>query len=86
MSEWFVYIIKCNDGSLYTGITKDLNTRMKKHNLGTGAAYTRSRKPVSLVYKETYATRSDALKREAQVKKLNREKKTELIISSKNGK
>lgn len=77
----YVYILSCSDGTLYTGWTTDLETRIKSHNSGSGAKYTRSRRPVSLVYYEEVADRSAALKREAAIKKLPRSKKLELIDS-----
>ncbi|MDQ7009290.1 MAG: GIY-YIG nuclease family protein [Candidatus Gracilibacteria bacterium] len=76
-----VYILKCSDNTLYTGITTDLEKRLKQHNgdiLG-GAKYTLSRKPVELLYSEDSENRSTATKREMQIKKFNREKKLELI-------
>jgi len=80
-----VYILRCNDGSFYTGITNNLERRLLEHNrekLG-GAKYTRSRGPVELVYSEVYPTRNEALKREYYIKnKLSRQQKEELINSS----
>lgn len=68
---WFVYMVRCRDGSLYTGITRDLARRVEEHNHGpNGARYTRSRRPVSLVYEEEVVSRSVALKREQAIKKL----------------
>ena len=69
---WHTYIIKCNDDSLYTGITIDLEKRLAAHNAGKGAKYTASRRPVLLVYCEEAANRSEASKRENTIKKLNR--------------
>ena len=63
MDRHFVYIVKCNDGSLYTGYAKDVEARVAKHNDGKGAKYTKIRRPVELVYQEMYETKSDALKR-----------------------
>ncbi|MCX5787825.1 MAG: GIY-YIG nuclease family protein [Elusimicrobia bacterium] len=77
--DWAVYVVRCRDGSLYTGITKDVKARVAKHNAGKGGAYTRSRKPVRLRYKETGFTRSQALVREAEIKRLPHELKKELI-------
>jgi len=77
--EWLVYIVRCRDGSLYTGVTKDLGRRVAAHNAGKGAAYTRSRRPVRARYKETGFTYSQALVREAEIKRLPREKKKELL-------
>ncbi len=79
----FTYIVKCSDGSLYTGWTVNIPRRLKAHNKGTGAKYTRARRPVSLVYYEAYNNRSLALKREYAIKKLSRDSKLRLI-SSKN--
>jgi putative endonuclease len=75
---WFLYIVECNDGSLYTGITNDILKRVQKHNDGKGASYTRTRRPVKLLYYESCANRSAALIRECAVKSLPRDKKLEL--------
>lgn len=77
--DWYVYIVQCADESLYTGITKDLDLRIKKHNLGQGAKYTRSRAPVKLVYHEMLVDKSAALKREIEIKKLTRIEKLGLL-------
>lgn len=77
--EWQVYILKCGDGSLYTGITRDLLERILTHNQGTGAKYTRGRLPVRLVYAEAVEDRPTALRRELAIKKLSRERKLRLI-------
>lgn len=77
--KWLVYILRCADGTLYTGITKDLTRRCDQHNAGTASRYTRSRLPVVLVYQESQASRSLALKRELAIKALTRQKK-ELLI------
>lgn len=77
--SWFTYILKCGDGSLYTGSTNDLESRVEKHSSGIGAKYTRSHLPVSLVYFEKFADRSLAFKREVEIKKLSRKKKLILI-------
>ena len=77
--QWFIYIVKCTDDTLYTGIAKDVTERIDKHNAGTGAKYTRARRPVVEVYREEAATRSDATKREIEIKKLSRKKKLHLI-------
>ena len=76
---WFVYILRCADGTLYTGITKDLARRTKQHNAGVASRYTRSRRPVKLVYQEPQRSQSLALKREAAIKKLTRKQKLVLI-------
>ncbi len=78
-ANWFVYIVECADQSLYTGIARDIDKRIAKHNEGTGAKYTRSRLPVTLIYREQQANRSAALKREALIKRLTRTQKIELI-------
>ena len=65
---WYCYLIRCRDGSLYVGITTDLERRMAEHTAGRGARYTRSRRPLTLVWWECWATRSAALKREAEVR------------------
>ena len=75
---WQTYIIKCNDGSLYTGITTDLEKRIAAHNAGKGAKYTASRRPIQLLYREEAANRSEASKRENTIKKLNRNDKLAL--------
>lgn len=79
MKKCFVYMVECSDGSLYTGWTTDVEARIAAHNSGSGAKYTRSRLPVKLVYSEELEDRSAALKREAAIKKMTREKK-ELLI------
>ncbi|MCL4208632.1 GIY-YIG nuclease family protein [Patescibacteria group bacterium] len=75
---WFVYIVKCHDQTYYTGTTNNLEQRIKNHNLGKGAKYTASRRPVELIYHETCTNKSDALKREYQIKQLSRLEKTKL--------
>ena len=78
MTGHFVYILLCADGSLYTGWTTDLEKRLKTHNEGKGAKYTRSRLPVKLFYYEEFDCKSDALQREAAIKKLTRQQKFDL--------
>jgi predicted GIY-YIG superfamily endonuclease len=80
---WFVYVLRCVDGTLYTGITKDLARRCQQHNAGTASRYTRSRRPVTLVYQEPQGSQSLALKREAAIKKLTRRQKLALIRAGK---
>lgn len=75
----YTYILKCNDGTLYCGWTNDLEKRLKAHNEGKGAKYTRSRTPVVLVYCEAHETSVEAQKREYQIKQLTRAQKLELI-------
>lgn len=82
---WFVYILRCADGTLYTGITKDLTRRCQQHNDGTAARYTRSRRPVKLVYQEPQRGQSLALKREAAIKKLTRRQKLVMIRGANKG-
>ncbi len=77
--SWFVYILRCADGTLYTGVTLDLARRHRQHNAGTASRYTRSRLPTKLVYREAQATRSAALKREYAIKALTRREKQILI-------
>ena len=68
LDPWFVYMLRCADGSLYTGITKDVDRRCRQHNEGTASRHTRSRRPTCLVYQEALPSRSAALKREAAIK------------------
>jgi putative endonuclease len=77
--RWSVYLLRCGDGSLYTGITNDLDRRIAAHSRGTGAAYTRSRLPVALVFHEPAADRGAALRREAALKRLPRAAKLLLV-------
>ncbi len=79
MHKNYVYLLRCADGTLYCGWTTDLAARVKAHNSGRGAKYTRSRLPVELVYSETYDDRHDALSREWHLKRLSREEKLALI-------
>lgn len=76
---WFVYILRCADGSLYTGITKDLDRRLEQHNAGTASRYTRSRLPVTIEYQEEQPNQSLALKRELAIKAISRKAKDSLI-------
>jgi putative endonuclease len=75
---YYIYILKCKDGSLYTGITTDVARRFKEHREGKGAHYTRSHPPEKVVYREKAKTRSAALRREAEIKKLPRTEKIQL--------
>jgi putative endonuclease len=80
MHYYYVYILECSDKTLYTGWTHDIEKRIEEHNNGkNGARYTRSRRPVKLVYVENCSTLSDALKREAQIKKFSKVQKMRLI-------
>ncbi len=76
---YYVYIVRCSDGTLYTGTARDLEARIAKHNQGLGAKYTRGRLPVALVYAEAVADRSAALKREMTIKNMDRSAKLALI-------
>ena len=76
---YYVYLIQCEDGSIYTGITTDLERRFKEHSDKVGGHYTRAHKVEKILYKEECPTRSEALKREAQIKKLRRKEKLKLI-------
>ena len=78
-NTWKLYMLRCADGSLYTGITTDVDKRITAHNAGKGAKYTRSRRPVELVYSESCEDHSVALKRELEIKALTREQKLKLI-------
>ena len=82
---WWVYILRCADGTLYTGATNDLDRRLPAHNAGRGAKYTRARRPVALVYREEAADKSAALQREAALKKLARAAKLRLIAGAERG-
>lgn len=77
----YVYILKCKDNTLYTGYTNDLEKRIKAHNDGKGAKYTKCRRPCKLVYSEQLSAKGEALSREAQIKKLKRADKLKLINS-----
>ena len=79
--EWTVYIVRCRDGSFYTGIAKDVEARIAVHNSGKGAAYTRGRGPVTLRWSESGLTWSQALIREAGIKSLSRSEKKSLILN-----
>jgi predicted GIY-YIG superfamily endonuclease len=80
-SRWLVYILRCSDGSLYTGITNDLPKRLKAHAAGKASRYTRSRLPVKLAYTEPQRSKSAALKREAAIKQLRRAEKERLVVA-----
>lgn len=81
--DWYLYIIQCGDGSLYTGITVDVSRRYRMHCSGKGAKYTRGRGPQELVYQERCGNHSDALKRECQIKAMPRADKETLIMNYK---
>ena len=80
--NWYVYILRCGDGSYYTGITNNLENRLQAHENGNGAKYTRGRAPFTLVYREKCRTRGEASKREAEIKKLSRSEKSVLSRST----
>lgn len=79
---YYVYLLRCADGTLYTGFTNDLARRLATHNAGRGAKYTRGRRPVELVYWESFSNKSSALRREYAIKQLPRRQKLTLIQSS----
>ena len=78
-ATWYLYILRCGDGTLYTGITTDVEKRLEAHREGKGAKYTRGRSPLELVYRECCGDHSNALKREIAVKKLTRSQKERLL-------
>jgi putative endonuclease len=77
--SWTVYLLRCRDGSLYTGITTDLERRLARHRAGTASAYTRARRPIRLVYQEDQPDRPAALRREAALRRLSRAEKLRLV-------
>ena len=77
--NWYLYILRCGDGTLYTGITNDVERRLAAHRAGKGAKYTRGRGPLKLVYREELPNHSAALKREYEVKSMSRQEKEKLI-------
>ncbi|MFH1075018.1 MAG: GIY-YIG nuclease family protein [Candidatus Firestonebacteria bacterium] len=77
--SWYVYILRCADKTLYTGITNDVKKRVKAHNEGKGAKYTRGRAPVEIVYKKRFTDKSAASKEEAKIKRLNKKEKLKII-------
>ena len=81
--DWYVYLVRCRDGSLYTGIAKSLEKRIAEHNSNNqlGSKYTRARRPVKLVYQESYVSRSQAAKRESEIKRLTKQQKELLIMA-----
>jgi putative endonuclease len=83
--DWFVYILRCADRTLYTGVTTDTGQRLADHNAGRGARYTRSRRPVELVYIEAVADRGAALRRESEIKRMRAAQKRELIAQKNMG-
>ena len=81
-ARWWVYVLRCADGTLYTGITTDVERRQREHNAGTASKYTRSRRPVVVVYRERRRDRGAALRREAAIKALSRPAKEALIAKA----
>ena len=81
MSDWSVYMLRCADGSLYTGIAKDVSRRIAQHNSGRGAKYTKPRRPVALAHREDGYAHGDALRREYAIKKLSRREKLALVLA-----
>lgn len=81
--SWYLYILRCKDGTLYTGITTDVSRRLEEHTSGKGAKYTRGRGPLQLVYQESCPDHSQALKREFAVKAMSRKEKEQLILQQK---
>lgn len=77
--SWTVYILQCGDGTLYTGITDDLERRLRAHEAGKGAKYTRGRGPLTLRYQERLSDKGEALRREAAIKRLRRDEKLDII-------
>lgn len=75
LSEWFVYIVKCSDETFYTGVSTDVEKRVKTHNTGKGAKYTKTRRPVELLWTKKVSSKSEALKLEYKIKQLNRKQK-----------
>ena len=78
----YTYVLRCSDGSLYTGWTNNMERRLKDHNSGNGAKYTRSRRPVELIYYEQFETKEEAMRREWQIKQLTRKEKENLIYKA----
>ncbi len=81
MNKYYAYLARCNDDTLYAGYTNNLEEREAKHNDGKGAHYTKIRRPIKIVYSEEFVNRSDAMKREYQLKQLKKEEKEKLINS-----
>jgi putative endonuclease len=81
MARWFVYVVRCADGSLYTGISTDVAARVAAHNAGRGARYTRARRPVELLHTERKRSQSTAARREAAIKALPRARKLSLVAA-----
>ncbi|MCH7549302.1 MAG: GIY-YIG nuclease family protein [Candidatus Krumholzibacteriota bacterium] len=84
-NQWHVYIVRCADGTLYTGIAREAEARVSQHNAGNGARYTRTRRPVELVYREVVRDRGAAQRREHEIKRMNTPSKRALIADSDTG-
>ena len=84
MGDWYVYMVRCADDSLYTGITRDPIRRVDEHNTSnlSGAVYTRTRRPVQLVYRKICKTRTEAARREYEIKQMSRQEKEDLLVST----
>lgn len=82
MADWFVYLVQCRDGSLYTGISTDVLRRVAAHNEGKGARYTRARRPVRLVFIDARTDKSDALRTEIAIKRMRPTEKRDLIVAA----
>ena len=76
---WYLYILLCSNGTFYTGVTKDLKRRLAQHNAGSASKYTRTRRPVKIIYQEKYDSRAEALARECKIKAMSRKAKEKLI-------
>lgn len=85
LMNWYVYLVRCNDNSLYCGISNDVDRRVQKHNSGKGARYTKYKGPVQLVYKKFAGSKSEALKQEIRIKRLSKKRKEELCHFSSAG-
>ena len=85
MNFWFVYIVECSDHSFYTGIAKNVEERIKKHNSGLGAKYTCGRRPVKLIFSERFDAHKDAIRKEIEIKRWPRAKKETLISGFRGG-
>ena len=81
MEKYYVYFARCSDDTLYTGYTNDLKKREEQHNEGKGARYTRGRRPVEIIYYEEFASKSEAMKREYELKQLSKKDKESLVSS-----
>ena len=78
---YYTYLLECSDGTYYCGWTTNPAGRLKAHNSGRGSKYTRSRRPVRMIYQESYSSRNEAMHREAEIKKMTRQQKAELVLS-----